>query len=322
MSKYIKRSFTIIPNNFNEDGRVLRLSFEQRIIFLECILKSDDLGLMKIDAFELAHHIGSTEAKVNKALDMITTKLRLAYRYPSKDGEILLLPKHLKYQITPKKRKWDLQCPLPKWDELPAETQKAFPELENALPKLWSVLPKKGSVLPPVYVYVDVAVPSDVSVSIVPTESAKRRLSEPSGPDILPLTQEPSPGVRTHDGSEAKCLAMNLIKKFKRKERRVVIEYIAHCLTPHNRGPFLEHGTLRDTTYLLSILNELLLLADGKSIGKYKWQEVPVVDHQTLIETMARATRVSNTRFETNNFLKSCLQNNSRDKLHDIYGEE
>ena len=120
-------------------------------------------------------------------------------------------------------------------------------------------------------------------------------------------------------GMSAKELARKFLKRFEKKEWEYIIEYFACALAPTKRQAFKDKGEMGDTTTLRNIILELMELADGKQLT-YKWQPVPICDHELLVRTMAQAARETATRFETNNFLKAKLQLGLMDEL-DIYEE-
>jgi hypothetical protein len=135
----------------------------------------------------------------------------------------------------------------------------------------------------------------------------------------VPPTSAEGEGVGlSESGMTVKQLVKRFMTHFQENECKYIIKYLEACLAPTQRQAFHDHGTIGNTTKLRNIILELTELADGKQLT-YKWQPVPIVDHETLVRTMAMAARGTSTRFETNNFLKSKLQLGIKDTL-DIYG--
>jgi len=150
-------------------------------------------------------------------------------------------------------------------------------------------------------------------------ESSSSDESSSSEVPIVPPTSLRR-GVEPQQPPTARKLLGMLLKQFNNKEQRVILDYLVEALSPKQKQPFIDKGTLADSTRMQDIILELIELADGKQLT-YKYQPVPICDHETLIKSMASAARTTKCRFENNNFLKAGLQRGIMDKLPHVYGD-
>jgi len=158
---------------------------------------------------------------------------------------------------------------------------------------------------------------TDIDIDI---EDSKESVQKKDKRSTSVPTNSTKSGVQgqCESGVTAQELARKFLKRFEKKELKYLIEYFACALAPTKRQAFKDNGTMSDTSALRNIIIELVALADGKQLT-YKWQKLPICDHELLVCTMAMAARETTTRFETNNFLKSKLLLGLKDTL-DIYG--